>query len=308
VPERDGGQRTVVRAAGGVVWRPRRDGDGVEVALVHRPRYDDWSLPKGKLDAGEPAVVGACREVLEETGLRVAAGRTLGSSRYRVVQGGREVPKTVRWWALRAKGGAFAPTDEVDELRWLAPARALRLLTAGHDAAPLKLFLSEAPDTRTLLLVRHGSAGDRRSFAGDDDLRPLDPGGRAQADALANLLVPYDPARLLAAPLVRCVDTLAPLADTTGRSVEHDPLLTAPSYAADPARTVARLRSLVHDEATSVACSQGEVLPHVLSALAEGGRCPLPSAPQAPKGSVWALSFGTDGCLVDADLTADPVV
>ena len=300
----EGRARDVVRAAGGVVWRPR--GDGVEVGLVHRPRYDDWSLPKGKLDAGELGLVGACREVLEETGLRVVAGRTLGESRYRVVAAGREVPKTVRWWALEAVEGAFTATDEVDEFRWLAPERALRLLSSGYDAEPLRVFMAAPGRTRTLLLVRHATAGDRRRFRGDDDQRPLDDDGKQQAQALARLLVPYQPTRLLSAPLVRCSDTLRPLGSATGCQVELDPVLAASAFSDDPARTVERLRALVRDGRTAVVCSQGEVLPDVLRELAEGGRTALPSSPRTPKGSVWALSFDARGCLVDADLTADP--
>jgi 8-oxo-(d)GTP phosphatase len=301
------GARTVVRAAGGVVWRPRQGGPGVEVALVHRPKYDDWSLPKGKLDPGEPAVVGACREVLEETGLTVAAGRTLGLSRYRVVAGGREVPKTVRWWALQARGGAFTPTDEVDELRWLTPERAVKLLTSGYDAEPVRLFLSEPPLTRTLLLVRHARAGRREDFSGADDLRPLDARGHEQARALVRLLACYAPTRLLSAPLVRCVDTLRPLSAATGLDVEHDPLLAGAVYLQSPGRTVERLRALVRDTPTAVVSSQGEVLPAVVHDLAAGGRAPLPERSETPKGSVWALSFAAgDGCLLDVDVVLDP--
>jgi 8-oxo-dGTP diphosphatase len=293
-----------VLAAGGVVWRD--GGGGVEVALVHRPRYDDWSLPKGKLEQGEPAVVGACREVLEETGLQVAAGRTLGQSRYRVVADGREVPKTVRWWSLRALEGDFTASDEVDELRWLSPDKALRMLTAGRDTEPLRLFLSAPPATRTLLLVRHASAGDRKGFHGDDVLRPLDSTGLGQARALARLLAAYRPERLLSAPAVRCSDTLRPLAGSVGLQVDLDPVLAAGAYAADPARTVERLRELVRDGATAVVCSQGEVLPAVVKVLGRGGSAALPQPLSAAKGSVWALSFDDDGCLVDADHAADP--
>jgi 8-oxo-(d)GTP phosphatase len=300
----DRGSRALVRAAGGVVWRP--GGDGVEVALIHRQRYDDWSLPKGKLDPGEPALVGACREVLEETGFRVVAGRTLGESRYRVVNGGRAVTKSVRWWSLRAVDGGFTATDEVDELRWLSPDKALELLTAGHDSDPLSLFLSATPALRTLLLVRHGTAGDRESFPGDDDRRPLDGHGREQAAALARLLPHYGPERLVSAPPVRCSDTLRPLGAATGLQVELDPVLSARAHAQDPRRAVARLRARVHEGACTVVCSQGEVLPDVLVALAEGGCGAMPSRPRTPKGSVWALSFDDDGCLVDADHIADP--
>jgi 8-oxo-dGTP diphosphatase len=113
-----------VRAAGGVVVR-----DG-EVVVVHRPKYDDWSLPKGKLDPGEGWEEAALREVREETGLRCELGPELESARYRDRKG-RD--KLVRWWLMRPLEGEFVPTDEVDELRWLAPAAAVELLDYGHD-------------------------------------------------------------------------------------------------------------------------------------------------------------------------------
>ncbi|MBX6391742.1 MAG: NUDIX hydrolase [Frankia sp.] len=116
------------RAAGGVVWRWAED-DGVEIAVVHRPHYDDWSLPKGKIDKGETWLGAAVREVREETGLAVEVGRLLGDEAYVVRRGGRPVRKVVRYWAMRAVGGEFTPNDEVDELRWLAPEKAEELLS-----------------------------------------------------------------------------------------------------------------------------------------------------------------------------------
>lgn len=113
-----------VEAAGGVVERDGR------IAVVHRPRYDDWSLPKGKLDRGETFEQAALREVEEETGLRCALGAELEPVRY---QDNRGRPKVVRYWRMSVLGGDFAPNDEVDELRWVAPDRAARLLTYRHD-------------------------------------------------------------------------------------------------------------------------------------------------------------------------------
>ncbi|MFP5317419.1 MAG: NUDIX hydrolase [Acidimicrobiia bacterium] len=120
-----------VLAAGGVVWR-RAEGGGMEVLLVHRPRYDDWSLPKGKLDAGETAPEAALREVAEETGLRCVLGDELPSSRY-VDRRGR--PKLVRYWAMQAVEGRFRPNAEVDMVRWLPVEEALRTLSYADDRA-----------------------------------------------------------------------------------------------------------------------------------------------------------------------------
>ena len=105
--------------------------------LVHRPRYDDWTLPKGKLDPGETHEHAALREVEEETGLRCELGRELASTSYHDRKGR---PKTVRYWAMRPLDGAFHPHDEVDEVRWLSLPEAEQLLTYGHDREVLRAF------------------------------------------------------------------------------------------------------------------------------------------------------------------------
>ncbi len=131
------GEPIEVRAAGGLVLRS--GDDGPEVALVHRPRYDDWSLPKGKVDPGETDEQCARREVEEETGLRCRLGRELPSTRY-IDRKGRA--KQVRYWEMEVEDGTFAPNDEVDELRWLAPAEAAALLSYDHDRALVAAALS----------------------------------------------------------------------------------------------------------------------------------------------------------------------
>ena len=119
-----------VRAAGGVVRRTA--GDGIEVLVVHRPRYDDWSLPKGKLDPGETFEQAAVREVQEETGVRARLAQELSPVRYRDRKGRRKI---VRYWIMEVEDpGSFEPNDEVDEIRWLDPAGAIGLLSYAHDA------------------------------------------------------------------------------------------------------------------------------------------------------------------------------
>jgi len=122
-----------VKASGGVVWR--RGGGGIEIALVHRPRYDDWSFPKGKLDPGESWEDAALREVEEEIGLRCRLGHELPPRSYRDNKGRAKV---VRYWLMEPLGGEFVPSHEIDEMRWLAPADAVRLLTYDHDRELLR--------------------------------------------------------------------------------------------------------------------------------------------------------------------------
>ena len=127
----------VVRAGGGVVVRPGRDGP--ELLLVHRPRYDDWSFPKGKRDGEESDDETALREVREETGLVPRLGNELGEARYRDARGR---PKIVRYWLMTPDpddpGAGFTPNHEVDQLRWCSTDEAGRLLTYEHDRALLR--------------------------------------------------------------------------------------------------------------------------------------------------------------------------
>jgi phosphohistidine phosphatase SixA len=242
-----------VRAAGGVLWR-YVDGS-VRVAVVHRPKYDDWSLPKGKLDPGEPAVVGALREVREETGHEAVAGRALG-----------------------------------------VIARA----HSGYDCAPLRAFAQEPPETVTVLLVRHGSAGDRASWRGEDDARPLDQEGRRQARALAEVLPAYGPVRVLSAPPLRCVDTVRPVAERLGLCVEPAPAAAESENAEGSGPLVDLLSELAARGQPVAVCSQGGAIPAAVAALAG----PLGGGDvRARKGSVWALSF-TGSRLVDASYAA----
>jgi 8-oxo-dGTP diphosphatase len=128
-----------VKAAGGVVWRPARD--GVEIAVVHRPKYDDWSLPKGKLDPGEGFEEAALREVEEETGMRCRLGRELGETRYEDRKGR---PKVVRYWSMEDADGEFAPNEEVDELRWVPVDDARRMLSYDFDRELIGRVAAEA--------------------------------------------------------------------------------------------------------------------------------------------------------------------
>lgn len=288
-----------VLAAGGVLWKD--DGGRLTVAVVHRPKYDDWSLPKGKLEPGEAAVVGALREVCEETGFAAHAGRTLGRSTYRVLDAGRDVPKTVRWWSMRARDGAFTPSGEVDGLDWLDVPAALRRLSGGHGTSALEAFVEQPPRTATVLLLRHASAGRQQDWKGPDSERPLDQAGFAQAQLVAQLLVAYGPDRVLSAPPVRCVQTAQPLAARIGRAVELDPDLAESSAG----RLAPRIRSVAEPGGCVLLCSQGGVVPQAVQQLAADSALALGDEVPAGKGSLWALSLH-DGQLIDADYTPAP--
>lgn len=298
-----------VHAAGAVLWRPAGD-DGtdekVEVAVVHRPHHDDWSLPKGKVDPGETRVDAAVREIAEETGFATVLGRHLQTVRYAV--NGEE--KTVEFWAARAGAGAFAPGEETDELRWLPPADAAPLLTYASDRAVLDAFAARPAGLSTVLLVRHALAGRRSDWDRPDEERPLVAEGREQARQLAGLLAGFGVGALCAVPKTRCRQTLEPYAARTGLPVADVPELADDAVGADRAAALATLARLAAGPVTVAVCAQGEGIPHLVQALARAAPEPPASDrdladPPCRKGSVWVLSFGPDGELVAADYHRD---
>ena len=266
--------------------------------MVHRPRYDDWSLPKGKLAPGEPEVEGAVREVLEETGFRVRIGRPLGETRYMKVVAGVARPKVVHWWAMRADTGAFAPNDEIDDLQWLSLDGAAAILTRDSDRVVLERFAHGPMPTRTVLIVRHGSAGSESEWTGDDARRPLDDEGWAQADGLARLIARFDVAEIVSADVDRCAQTVAPLAEALGLEVRLDPVLSEVAYPGREDEALALVRALGGPGRDGVACSQGAVIPDLLRRVAAHDDRELPDPLPFRKGSVWALTF-SEGRLLE---------
>ena len=283
----------VIEAAGGVVWRTKGKEypDDVEVAIVHRPQYDDWSIPKGKCARGEPLVECAIREVFEETGYRVRMGRFLGEAHYMKVSAGEERPKVVYYWSLRADGGLFTPTQEVDGLRWLAIDDARAMLTRSTDREILGRFAEGPIFTSTVLLVRHASAGSRSVWEGDDRLRPLDSKGWEQAEQLVRLLSRFGVGRIISADFVRCVQTVEPLSEAIGVPIEEEPLTSELGYPGNEATALDFFRSVGTPEGAVVISSQGGVVPDLLERLAKEDDYDLPQDIEAKKGSTWSLSL-----------------
>jgi 8-oxo-dGTP pyrophosphatase MutT (NUDIX family)/phosphohistidine phosphatase SixA len=284
----------VINAAGGVVWRTKsgdEDPSDVEVAVVHRPRYDDWTIPKGKCGRSEPLVQCAIREVFEETGYRVRLGRYLGEAHYMKLSAGKERPKVVYYWSLRADGGLFTPTQEVDGLRWLSIDEARPSLTRSTDKEILDRF-SEGPIfTSTVLLVRHASAGSRSEWVGDDRARPLDAKGMEQAEQMVRLLSRFGVGRIISADFVRCVQTVEPLSEAIGIPIEEEPLKSELVYPGNEAAALEFVRSVGSPQSAVVISSQGGVIPDMLERLAKEDDFDLPGDFEAKKGSTWALSF-----------------
>ncbi|MFD0747912.1 NUDIX hydrolase [Phytohabitans flavus] len=277
-----------IRAAGGVVWRPGARG-GVEVCLVHRPRYDDWSLPKGKLDAREHPLAAAVREVQEETGVHARPQLRLPSVRYR-----REgQPKVVDFWSMRALSTVrFTANSEVDRIRWVSPETAARVVTYPHDARVLRHFTGLPHVTAVIAVVRHALAGKRGTWTGPDDARPLDQAGRAQARSLAPVLAQVRPELIRSASARRCTQTVEPLAARLDLPIEIDSAFDEPKPGQDPAdvaiSAATRLAELAIECEAVVVSSQGKVIPPALARLSGLGSA---KAWVTPKGTGWLLAF-----------------
>jgi 8-oxo-dGTP pyrophosphatase MutT (NUDIX family) len=252
-----------------VLWR---EGDsGTEVALIHRPKYDDWTFPKGKLDKGEHVLRGAVREVAEETGIMPRLGRPLPSQSYLV--DGR--PKHVDYWTATARGDRagprhgheheFVPGAEVDRMEWRAPAEAERWLSYRRDVELLHAFTAGPLRTTAVIVLRHASAGERRDWRDLDALRPLDSAGRADARELAHLLSAYEPVRSISSATARCVDTLIPYALHEQTSVTTDLAFTIDEADLAAART--RIVQVAAEPVRTVVCTHGEIVPALFTEI-----------------------------------------
>ncbi len=194
----------LIVAAGAVVVRK-----GPEVLLVHRPKYDDWSFPKGKLDPGEHTTTAAVREVAEETGLDVRLGPPLSTQGYDVRNGSTR-HKHVHYWVARVVGdddvSAFRFNAEIDGLEWVPVEKAARLLSYRRDRETLAEAAGLRKKSNPLVVLRHGKATPRKTWTGDDRQRPLHPDGEMQAEQVVPVLGAYGVQRVVSSTSKRCLD------------------------------------------------------------------------------------------------------
>ncbi|MFL6055745.1 MAG: NUDIX hydrolase [Actinoallomurus sp.] len=280
-----------IRAAGAVLWRPGPDGRPL-IALIHRPRYDDWSFPKGKVDRGEHVVRAAAREVWEETGVWPVLGRRLSTVRY--LHNGR--PKRVDYWAAAGDESRFIPSDEVDRIAWLSIAETGERLTYDHDRTVLREFAAGPLRTIPYIVLRHGNAGEKRNWQEDDLLRPLDERGRAQAQRLNDVLACYEPARVVSSATARCLETVLPYASRIAADVRADWAVTVGTSKVPGDR----LAELLADGVPVVICTHGELIPELVTRACEELGAPPPDDPKLPKGGFWVLQVA-DRALASAE-------
>jgi 8-oxo-(d)GTP phosphatase len=263
----DSANGTIV-AAGAVVWRPDPEHGGrVEILLVHRPRYDDWSLPKGKLDPGEHLLTCAVREVEEETGHRVVLDRPLPTQYYEV----NGLPKRVHYWAARADDDApaWTGTKEIDEITFLPAAEAVRRLTHPRDADVVAALVDGEVRTAPFVVLRHTKALERESWDGPDALRPLNDRGFRDARALVAPFTALGLTRVVTSDAVRCVDSVRPYAAAIRVSLELESVLSEEAYTVQPLGAEKLTRALLADGARTVVCTHRPVLPEVIAAGTE---------------------------------------
>ncbi|MEA3550456.1 MULTISPECIES: NUDIX hydrolase [Micrococcaceae] len=260
------GEPVAVTAAGALPWRVVKD--KLEVLLIHRPRYDDWSWPKGKIDDDETVPECAVREVQEEIGLIAQLGIPLPPIHYHVASG----LKVVHYWAVKANGVRMLPDGkEVDSVMWCAPEKAAALLSNPSDVVPLQ-YLHDAHrrgelDTWPLVVLRHAKAKPRSSWSKAEGERPLAATGTRQAQAVSRLLHAWKPLRVVTSPWLRCVATVAPYAKAAGAKVKLAEPLTEHRHQRSPKKTAAVIEGLFDKQRPVVICTHRPALPTVFTQL-----------------------------------------
>ena len=253
-----------ILAAGAVLWRQAKK-KKIEIALVHRPKYQDWSLPKGKIEIGEHPIASAHREVLEETGYSAIFGPELGETRY-LVDG---IEKVVRYWAAEAVADQVGQIDvrEIDEVIWLESKAARKKLTLDDDRAVIDFFLEFGPKTTPMVLLRHAKAVARDAWDGDDGDRPLDVIGQNQAKRLHALYYPLGIKGIYSSDAMRCIETITPLARVLDLKPVYKKDLSEYGYAKDKSAPLDYVLKLLGKEEPILICSHNPILPKVLKDL-----------------------------------------
>ncbi|MCL2585849.1 MAG: NUDIX hydrolase [Streptosporangiales bacterium] len=288
-----------IKAAGTVAWRPG-PGGAPEILLVHRRRYDDWSLPKGKAEPGEPLPLTAVRETREEGGAQIILGRRLTQVKYKV--SGRA--KRVTYWSARVTGVAdgAVPNEEVDEAVWLPEEEARERVSYPQDADVLDAFAAAPADTVPVILLRHAKAEAKDDWPGEDEARPLNDRGDRDAAAVAPLLACFAPAAgVFTSPALRCTETVRPYAEAAGIRVQRaDALRISRTGRSDWSQFLA---SVLASDRPAILCAHRENLPGLIAAAAAGLGAAGPPAgfdDPLPTAGFWVLHVAA-GKLAGAD-------
>ena len=253
----------LIQAAGAVLWR-KSDISQLEIAVIHRPRYDDWSLPKGKVESGESHISAGYREIQEETGYESTFGPEIGTVVYKL----EGAPKEVRYWAAAATVKTGTPNpQEVDEVLWLEPKKAKEKLSNKDDRAIVDFFLEFGVDTFPIILLRHAKALKRTEWDGDDGDRPLEHRGQLQAKRLLPIYLPYGISEVHTSDALRCIETI----DLMTRLIEKTAIFSADlseyGYAKDKEAPLDYVQDLMDRGISAIVCSHNPIIPKVVKKL-----------------------------------------
>ncbi|TLP94557.1 NUDIX hydrolase [Nesterenkonia salmonea] len=303
----DDGTDADVLAAGALVWRLHRG--KLQVLLIHRPRYDDWSFPKGKLDPGETLPECAVREVAEEIQLKVRLGVPLPITRYQVSKKSKQGPvtqqKEVWYWAAEVLEGRPRPDgDETDDALWAEPQQARQMLTNPGDLEPLdeleRLHGQNSLRTVPFVVLRHAKAKPRSSWAKAEAERPLAATGKRQARSVERLLTAWRPRQIHSSPWKRCAETIAPYVKEHHHRIKYRKSLTEKRAKQNPGKAASRIRRSLEWMHPSLVCTHRPVLPIVLGELSrwlldrEIGRALPPEDPYLRPGGVVVAQQAVD--------------
>ena len=252
-----------ILAAGAVLWR-KSEKKKIEVLIIHRPKYDDWTFPKGKAEIGEPLIACAYREVLEETNIETAFGPYLGEVEYLTNDG----KKKVSFWSAKViKEKEFNPNAEVDQLKWVEVTKVKELLTLDTDRKILEQFLQIEPDTKPLILLRHAKAVTRDEWQGEDDDRPLDSYGQNQAKRLLAMYQVFNLEQIHSSDAVRCYDTVVAIAKGLNIKLEVTGKLSESTFKKDKEKAFDYAKDLMKLNESVLLCSHNPILPKMLNKL-----------------------------------------
>ena len=253
----------IILAAGALVWRKSKE-KKIEIAVIHRPKYNDWTIPKGKVELNESSIACAYREVIEETSLETEFAMYLGEVKYQSLDG----PKQVSFWSAQVvKENTFTSNSEVDEIKWVEAAKAAKFLSLESDKEILSKFNKLKYESKPLVLLRHAKALSRDEWQGDDDDRPLDSLGQMQAKRLLSIYQAFNLEQIHTSDAIRCYDTVEPMAKALGLRLEVSNKLSESAFKKDKEDAFDYARDLIKSDKRALLCSHNPILPKVLNKL-----------------------------------------